>query len=165
MPARNGSGCTDLAQRRKNGGQVLLTTTAIIAMLALLGQHARGVARMEAPAAAGQPRRVAVGLWGGEHVRMVVSDVGARLEYDCASGTVDQPMILDARGRFDVRGSYTLDRGGPRRQEQAAAGRARYVGRVDGNMMRLTVTLATGNEPVGVFTLTRDQDPLLTKCR
>ena len=144
---------------------MLLTTTAIIAMLALLGQHAWGVARMEAPAAAGQPRRVALGLWGGEHVRMVVSGVGARLEYDCASGTIDQPMILDARGGFDVKGSYTLDRGGPRRQEQVPVGRARYAGRVDGDMMRLTVTLATSKEPVGAFALTRDQDALLTKCR
>ena len=96
---------------------------------------------------------------------MVVSDVGARLEYDCASGTVDQPMILDARGGFDVKGSYTLDRGGPRRQEQVPVGRARYAGRVDGDMMRLTVTLETGKKPVGMFTLTRDQDTLLTKCR
>jgi hypothetical protein len=31
--------------------------------------------------------------------------------------------------------------------------------------MRLTVRLEHGEKPVGVFTLTRGDDPLLTKCR
>jgi hypothetical protein len=98
-------------------------------------------------------------------VRMVVSDVGAGLEYDCASGTIDQPIVLDARGRFAAKGSYTPERGGPRRQAPTAVARARYVGRIDGDTMKLTVTLETGNEPVGMFTLKRGDDVLLTKCR
>src|SRR5204863_10104476 len=110
-------------------------------------------------------RRVAPGLWGGEHVRMEVSDLGARLEYDCAGGTIDRPMTLDARGRFDQKGSYTPEHGGPQRDGRAAVVRARYVGRVGGDTMRLTVRIETRKEPVGLFTLKRGYDALLTKCR
>jgi hypothetical protein len=96
---------------------------------------------------------------------MMISRTGARLEYDCAESTIDQPIILDARGKFTVRGSYSSERGGPRRNEQAAAARARYVGEVSADTMKLTVTLESTKEPVGVFMLRRGEDPLLTKCR
>jgi hypothetical protein len=95
---------------------------------------------------------------------MMISRTGARLEYDCADSTIDQPIILDAKGKFSAKGSYTPDRGGPRRSA-AAAGRARYVGEVSADAMKLTVTLESTKEPVGVFTLRRGEDPLLTKCR
>jgi hypothetical protein len=96
---------------------------------------------------------------------MLVSDAGARLEYDCATSTIDEPIVLDTRGRFRAKGSYTPERGGPRREGPAAAARARYGGRVEGETMKLTVTLEVDNEPVGTFTLKRGDDVLLTKCR
>src|SRR6266508_1184386 len=114
---------------------------------------------------AAESRSMAPGLWGGDHVRMTVSRTGARLEYDCADSTVDQPIILDARGRFTAKGAYTPAHGGPRRNGEAAAGRARYVGEVRADTMRLTATLENTKQPVGVFTLRRGDDPLLTKCR
>jgi len=98
-------------------------------------------------------------------VRMMVSDMGARLEYDCAVGTIDQPIVVDAGGRFAAKGSYTPERGGPRREGPTAVARARYAGRVSGDTMTLTVTLETGKERVGIFTLKRGDDVLLTKCR
>jgi len=96
---------------------------------------------------------------------MMVSRTGARLEYDCADSTIDEPITLDAKGKFTAKGSYTPDRGGPGRNDQAAARRARYVGEVSADTMKLTVTLESAKEPVGVFTLRRGEDPLLTKCR
>ena len=119
---------------------------------------------------AGSPRQaerrsMLPGLWGGDHVQMVVSRNGARLEYDCATGTIDQPIIVDARGRFTAKGSYTSERGGPRRDNQTASARARYVGQVSADTMRLTVTLEDRKQRVGVFTLMRGRASLLTKCR
>ena len=96
---------------------------------------------------------------------MTISDLGTRLEFDCAGGTIDQPIVLDASGRFTMKGSYTPEHGGPRRREPAAAARAHYAGRVNGDVMQLTVTLETGDERVGTFSLKRDADVLLTKCR
>ena len=96
---------------------------------------------------------------------MIVSSSGALLEYDCASGKIDRPIILDVSGGFDAQGSYVLEHGGARRDGDAVVTRARYVGRVNGDTMRLTVRLEDSEKPVGVFTLTRGDDPLLTKCR
>ena len=96
---------------------------------------------------------------------MMISRTGARLEYDCAESTIDQPIILDAKGKFTAKGSYTPDRGGPRRSGPAPTARARYVGEVSADTMKLTVTLESTKEAVGVFTLKRGEDPLLTKCR
>jgi hypothetical protein len=124
------------------------------------------IVAMSALCAAGSAAdRISPGLWGGNHVRMIVTDAGARVEYDCATGTIDEPIALDARGTFATKGSYTPEHGGPRREPPTAVARARYVGRVDGDTMKLTVTLHTGKKPIGTFTLKRGDDVLLPRCR
>jgi hypothetical protein len=141
------------------------SNAVIIALLTLCLPFVQGAGRAYNPRSAAESRSMVLGLWGGEHVRMMVSLIGARLEYDCATGTIDQPIVLDTRGRFNAKGSYTPERGGPRRYGEVAAARARYVGQVSADTMRLTVTLETNKEPIGVFSLSRGNDPLLTKCR
>src|SRR6266404_4607647 len=49
-------------------------------------------------------RTVAVGDWGGRHIRLSVTERGATIEYDCANGTIEEPLLLGRDGRFDVRG-------------------------------------------------------------
>jgi len=137
----------------------------VITLLAVWTPVMLNGARAYSPPQAASSRHVAPGLWGGDHVRMMISRTGARLEYDCADSTIDRPIIVDAKGKFTAKGSYAPDRGGPRRGGGAAAGRARYVGEVSADTMKLTVTLESTKEPVGVFTLRRGEDPLLTKCR
>jgi hypothetical protein len=142
---------------------VLTKATTFAAVALLLGSFAPCIAW--ADGATAQGRELPSGLWGGEHVRMIVSSGGALLEYDCANGKIDRPIILDVRGGFDAQGSYTSERGGPRRDGDAFVTRARYVGRLRGDTMRLAVRLEHSKKPLGVFTLTRGDDPLLTKCR
>ena len=139
-------------------------TTIIIVLAGLIGPFASNL-RSAGPPPVAESRRVPPGLWGGAHVRMVVGTEDARLEYDCASGTIDRPIVLDATGRFSATGSHSSERGGPRREGQAAVARARYVGRIRGNTMTLTVTLEDPKQRIGVFTLARNDDTLLTKCR
>ena len=141
-----------------------ISNALVIALLAVCSPGARNTVRAYAPEGA-QLRRMAPGLWGGDHVRMMVSRTGARLEYDCADSTIDEPITLDAKGKFTAKGSYTSERGGPRRSGPAPSARARYVGEVSADTMKVTVTLESSKEPVGVFTLRRGEDPLLTKCR
>jgi hypothetical protein len=98
-------------------------------------------------------------------VRLEVTAKGATLEYDCARGTIDSPVVLNGRGRFTAKGTHRTERGGPTRVDAAPSSAVRYSGAVKGDTMTLTVTLETGNERVGVFTLTRGREPLLMKCR
>ena len=104
------------------------------------------------------------GTWGGEHVLLEVSSKGAELEFDCARGEIPSPIKLDSRRRFDVRGTFSPEHGGPvLRDEKTPMAQARYSGHISGDVMSLTVT--SGTEKQGPFTLVRGQQPKLRKCR
>jgi hypothetical protein len=108
---------------------------------------------------------VALGIWGGDHVRLLVTDSGGSLEYDCAHGKIDQPLVSDAAGRFDLRGTHTREHGGPIREDEAADTHpARYSGTTDGRTMILTVTLSDSGERVGTFKLTRGETGWILRC-
>lgn len=112
------------------------------------------------------PDTLMPGVWGGEHVRFEVTEGGAKVEYDCAHGTVEGKIVVDPRGRFNVYGLHYEERGGPVRRGEGASGyRVRLSGRVGGSLMRLTVTRAGTREVVGTYTLARDGEPLIFKCR
>lgn len=94
-----------------------------------------------------------------------VSDSGARIEYDCAHGTINQPMTLDSSRSFDLRGSHVRERGGPVREGGEAEGLpARYTGSVQDETMKITVTLTDTKETVGTYTLTHGKTPRIRKC-
>jgi hypothetical protein len=108
---------------------------------------------------------VALGLWGGAHVNLVVTETGGKLEYDCAHGTIDQPLVTDSSGRFDLVGTHTREHGGPiRSDEKPDKHPALYTGTTDGQTMVLTVTLTDSNVPLGTFTLKRGQIGRIFKC-
>lgn len=115
------------------------------------------------PVAAGD--RVATGTWGATSIRLEVTPHGATTEYDCAHGTIDEPLVTDRAGRFSAAGTHVREHGGPIRQdEQADRHPARYVGQLIGDSLRLTVTLTDTQHDVGTFTLTRGATGRLLKC-
>lgn len=60
---------------------------------------------------------------------MQVTSAGARLEYDCAEGAIEEPLRPDAEGRFTAAGIHTPGHGGPIREgEILPTFRARYEG-------------------------------------
>jgi hypothetical protein len=109
--------------------------------------------------------RVAAGKWGGPGVALQVSESGGSVEYDCARGTIDEPMMLDG-GRFSVKGVHIRERPGPIREgEEPARLPARYAGQTDGKTMTYSVTLTDTNESFGPYSLTFGRDGVLRKCR
>jgi hypothetical protein len=108
---------------------------------------------------------VAQGPWGGSHVSMNVTPEGARLEYDCADGGIDEPLRPDADGRFVAAGTHTPGHGGPIRVgEILPVFRARYDGRVEGGRMSLHVTLTETGVELGPFELRQGISGLLVRC-
>ena len=106
------------------------------------------------------------GSWGGEHISLEVAEQGARIEYDCAHGSIDEKMVLDGDGRFNSTGSYTREHGGPiRRDEIPDTHPARYDGQIKNGTMTLKVTETDTSEIVGTFTLVYGQKPQIMKCR
>ena len=108
---------------------------------------------------------VATGTWGGDHIALEATDKGAQVDFDCAHGSIDEPLTLDGDGRFDAKGVYAAESPGPQREDQNRQGRpTRYTGRVQGSTMTLTISLLENGETVGSFTLTRGRTAKITKC-
>jgi hypothetical protein len=103
-------------------------------------------------------------VWGGRHVRLVITSRGGEIEFDCAHGEIKEPLKRDAQGRFDVAGTFVRE-GGPVRHDESGGRPARYSGKVEGDKMTLTVTLTDSNEKLDEFSLTRGSDGHLWKCK
>ena len=126
---------------------------------------ALGLVALLEPLAIAQRSRIETGAWGGDHIALEVTRAGARVEFDCAHGTLDQPLRPDRRGTFDVKGTFTSEAGGPTRRNPSTQSRAaQYSGHISGSTLTLTVVLAGTKESIGTFTLTRGQ-PRITKCQ
>ena len=106
------------------------------------------------------------GLWGGQHISMEVTERRTTIEYDCAHATIDQRIVLDRRGRFDVSGTQVQEHGGPVRQNDESAGYpVRFTGQVSGKRMKLSVRKSATKELIGTFTLVYGAQPRLRKCK
>lgn len=113
----------------------------------------------------GGGKGVQAGAWGGARVRLEVGETGeARVEFDCAHGTIEKLAPGDD-GDFSARGLFVKERGGPARAEGGEEGEAaRYTGKVAGKTMTLRVVLEGSGEEVGSYTLTHGKGTRLTKC-
>jgi hypothetical protein len=110
-------------------------------------------------------RTIANGMWGGDHVRMTINNGAARIEYDCANGTITSPLKIDSRGRFELRGIHHAEHGGPVRSDEEESGQpAKYTGWTDGKKMTLKVTLVNSKTEIGTFELTRGRVGQVFKC-
>ncbi len=104
-------------------------------------------------------------VWGGEHVEMEFTKDGANLDFDCATGTIGQPISPDSNGKFQVSGTYTREMPGPTPRNGRPASAAVYSGTIRGNTMQLEVILADSKESVGVFQLAKGSSGRVMKCR
>jgi len=112
---------------------------------------------------AASANRNLAGVWGGLHVILEISSDSATLEFDCASGAIKDPILLDSNGHFDVVGSYNRQGPGPTRQGAKTESDARYSGTVNGNAMKLRVQLPGSSESLE-FSLTHGHPGKITKC-
>jgi len=108
---------------------------------------------------------VAAGIWGGQNAQLDVTEDGARIRFSCARGSIEQPVKLDAEGRFSVEGTFTAEAMGPQREDNPPKSRpAVYTGSVKDQEMTLTVTLKETKEEAGKFTLTHGKAGRVWKC-
>ena len=109
-------------------------------------------------------KRIPAGLWGGQHINILVGEKSARIEYDCASGVINGPLVVDSDGNFNLRGTHLRERGGPIRADDDRKGQpATYSGSIKGNTM--TLTLKLGEEDTETFTLEKGKEGELFKCK
>jgi hypothetical protein len=111
------------------------------------------------------PSPALTGTWGGDHIALTVADTGTHSEFDCAHGDIPGALTVDARGDFDVSGTFVREHGGPIRVGDVPDSHpAAYLGSVTGTTMVLTVRLTDTNEVIGTFTLSQGAPGRVVKC-
>lgn len=90
--------------------------------------------------ATGPPSVLEPGVWGGERANLIVTFDSARAEFDCASGWLDGPIVLDAAGHFVVGGLFRFEAGPVFAPVPAQWSGTLTVVR-DGSQVTLTVTV------------------------
>jgi hypothetical protein len=110
------------------------------------------------------PDGMLLGVWGGAHLQLTADSSGAQLQYDCATGLIDVPVMV-AGGQVTATGVHMPGHGGPSRIGDVPVRRpASYSGVLSGGHLTLTVTLLDTGERVGVFTLTKGQPGFIVSC-
>src|SRR5689334_13246060 len=110
-------------------------------------------------------KRLAGGLWGGTHVFIDVGSQSARVEYDCAHGAIEGPLVVDSEGKFAWRGTFTPERGGPVRAGASPRSEpATYSGEIKGATMTLIMKIGNSDE-AETFTLEKGKEGKLVKCK
>jgi hypothetical protein len=113
-----------------------------------------------------QDNHITPGVWGGEHVHLDVNSNSAKIEFDCAHGTIEGPLTVAANGEFSWKGRFAPEHGGPiRNNEEDSSAPATYSGSINEQTMRLTVRLDNQKEPLDTFVLTHGKEVRLRKCR
>ena len=103
------------------------------------------------------------GTFGGPHICVEMEGGLGTVRFDCAAGTIDQPIISD--GPFTASGTYLPGQTGPVRVGQVfTEKRATYSGVATKTTLSMTVTVEEG-EVLGPFDLTLGAPPQLTPCR
>ena len=104
------------------------------------------------------------GVWGGPHISLVLEGGLGTIEYDCASGTIDTPVIPAPDGSFAATGTHRAGQGGPIRVGQIFISKpAKYAGKIEKDHMTLGVVLEDGTA-LGPYDLTRGAQGSLTRC-
>lgn len=106
------------------------------------------------------------GVWGGKGVQLTITAAGSTIDYGCDTGLIDEELILEPSGRFTASGTHSFGRGGPRQPDAPAAKghRARYEGRVEDSLLRLSVSLPDLNRTYGEFRLQLGRRAELERC-
>jgi hypothetical protein len=108
-------------------------------------------------------RGLASGTWGGDHAVLEVTEKGGEIEFECASGRLDDPIAPDDDGHFDVAGTFTPQHAGPVRDDDVEVEAVHYQGQIEGNTMTLEVVRKDDSR--APYTLARDRRTNLKKCR
>jgi hypothetical protein len=119
--------------------------------------------------ASGLPEHT-LGAWGGAHVAIHFQGGLADVQFDCGSGTIDNPLYPARDGSFAVKGTYVTGTRGPIKVgEYFRSQEANYSGQVEKGTgkapetMTLFVALEDGTK-LGPFALTQGAEPQFTPC-
>lgn len=90
---------------------------------------------------------------------------GAEIQFNCAHGDIEEPLLLDQQGRFSAKSTSVRRRMGPQREGNPSVNQtAVYSGVIRNQSMTLTVTLMETKQMIGTFTLEHSKLVRPVKC-
>jgi hypothetical protein len=113
--------------------------------------------------ASAHPKALPTGTWGGDHIIMTVNAQGADIDFDCAVGSIGEPVTLDANGRFTLRGIYKAESPAPVSASGGAGNEAVYSGTLKGESLHLEISVVGRSQHLS-FDLKYNQSGNITKC-
>ncbi len=109
--------------------------------------------------------RVSEGRWGGIGLSVEVTSSGAKIELDCAHGTIDAPLALDGQGNFDLPGTLVREHGGPVREgEPERKESIRVMGRLEGQTLMVRIVRPGATKARDPISVAFGKPPMLRKC-
>lgn len=118
---------------------------------------------LELASAAGAPAPLE-GAWAGDRLQLVIDAAGGRVTSDCASGSFAGPVKLGEAGSFSVLGAFNAQQPGPQgADEPHTPAKARYVGEVGGDTMKLSI-FVEGAATAEVYHLRKGARVKLVRC-
>jgi hypothetical protein len=111
------------------------------------------------------PSTPLTGTWRSIAAEMTLTVQGGSIQFGCASGTINAPVVVNAQGEFRVDGTYTQGSGVPPPPESPPPmpQPTVYTGKVSGNMLTFNLQIQGGSlgSPI---TLERDGNAQVIFC-
>jgi hypothetical protein len=108
-----------------------------------------------------RPPKGIVGTWGGENAALIADDTSAHVHIGCTYGTISQQIVVGADGRFDVPGVQNIT---AHPVDLGVLHPARFVGRIQGGRMSLTIALTDTTVTLGPVQLLYGKEPRMGPC-
>ena len=96
------------------------------------------------------------GQWGSSQGRLNATQVSTQFQGACGSGSTNEPIMLDKKGRFDLTGLYGAN--------GSAQGTVFFRGSVGSKTLTLRVLRADSTEMVPPIVMNLGQQPALATC-
>ena len=96
---------------------------------------------------------------------MQVEKGGVSIEFDCAEGKIEAPLVMDSQGRFTIKGKYVAEVPGPAREDDVdRSGDATYSGKIQADVMQLDVRVTGAASREQSYRLVHGQQVRMIRC-
>lgn len=111
-----------------------------------------------------EPARLAATVWGAAGANLTVAPDHALLELACAQGTIPGPLVVGPGGTIQAEGTFGRVGGAAPPDGIFPSHPALYSGRVDGDVLALSIHVPATSQDLGPFLLRKGERGRIVLC-
>jgi len=104
-----------------------------------------------------------IGNWGTNKMTISISLKRIKINYECAHGEINEPLVLDKNGTFNVVGTHIQESGKDLGKGEVSEP-VRYQGEFKNNELKISVTNVNTGELIISTTLQKNPNKHVLKC-